>query len=72
MVGSIIKHFQINSNHIFVFGNTLIINVVGKECNSSAFHTNMMFYLCEFDVDGFRCDYCDVTPEEFWIEAKKE
>jgi cyclomaltodextrinase len=30
----------------------------------------MMFYLCEFDVDGFRCDYCDGIPEEFWIEAK--
>ena len=30
-----------------------------------------MFYLCEFDVDGFRCDYCDGIPEEFGLKQNR-
>ena len=34
-------------------------------------YSNMEYFLQEFQVDGFRCDYCDSIPEDFWIEAHK-
>ena len=34
-------------------------------------YSNMEYFLREFGVDGFRCDYCDSIPEDFWIEATR-
>lgn len=32
---------------------------------------NMIYYVGEFDVDGFRCDVGDGVPIDFWIEARR-
>lgn len=32
---------------------------------------NMVYYVGEFDVDGFRCDVGDGVPLDFWVEARR-
>ncbi|MGK9367330.1 alpha-amylase family glycosyl hydrolase [Melioribacter sp. Ez-97] len=32
----------------------------------------MKYWVSEFDVDGFRCDYANGVPIEFWTAARKE
>lgn len=32
----------------------------------------MKFWVTEYDVDGFRCDYANGVPTEFWEEARRE
>ncbi len=32
----------------------------------------MKFWVDEFDIDGFRCDYAVGVPIEFWAEARKQ
>lgn len=32
----------------------------------------MKFWITEYDVDGFRCDYANGVPTEFWEEVRKE
>lgn len=32
----------------------------------------MKYWVKEFDVDGFRCDFAVGVPLDFWIEARKE
>lgn len=32
----------------------------------------MKFWITEYDVDGFRCDYANGVPTEFWEEARRE
>ncbi len=34
--------------------------------------TNMLYWVAEADVDGFRCDVADGVPLDFWEEARKE
>jgi len=34
--------------------------------------TNMLYYVCDFNVDGFRCDVADSIPLDFWMEAREE
>lgn len=33
--------------------------------------SNMVYWLTEGDVDGFRCDVPDKIPNEFWMEGRK-
>lgn len=33
--------------------------------------SNMVYYIAEFDVDGFRCDVGDQVPLYFWEEGKR-
>ncbi|MBP3783153.1 MAG: hypothetical protein J6I68_07910 [Butyrivibrio sp.] len=33
---------------------------------------SMKYWLTEFDVDGFRCDYAPGVPADFWYEARYE
>ena len=33
--------------------------------------SNMLYYIGEFDVDGFRCDVGDYIPVDFWNEARR-
>lgn len=32
---------------------------------------NMIYYIGEFDADGFRCDVGDGVPIDFWVEARR-
>ncbi len=32
----------------------------------------MLYWILEFDVDGFRCDVAELIPTEFWSESLKE
>lgn len=32
---------------------------------------NMIYYIGEMDVDGFRCDVGDGVPTDFWVEARR-
>ena len=32
---------------------------------------NMVYYIGEMDVDGFRCDVGDGVPLDFWVEARR-
>lgn len=32
---------------------------------------NMIYYIGEMDVDGFRCDVGDGVPLDFWVEARR-
>lgn len=32
---------------------------------------NMLYYIGEIDVDGFRCDVGDGVPIDFWVEARR-
>lgn len=32
----------------------------------------MAFWVREFDIDGFRCDYANGVPKEFWEQARTE
>ena len=32
----------------------------------------MKYWVEEFDIDGFRCDYANGVPTDFWEEARKE
>ena len=34
------------------------------------FKANMVYWLADFDVDGFRCDVADCIPLDFWEEAR--
>lgn len=34
------------------------------------FKANMVYWLVDFDVDGFRCDVADCIPLSFWEEAR--
>ena len=34
--------------------------------------TNMLYFVCDFGVDGFRCDVADSIPVDFWEEAREE
>lgn len=34
------------------------------------FFANMVYWLSDFDVDGFRCDVADCIPLAFWEEAR--
>ena len=34
------------------------------------FKANMVYWLADFDVDGFRCDVADGIPLDFWEEAR--
>ena len=34
------------------------------------FKANMVYWLADFDVDGFRCDVADCIPLDFWDEAR--
>lgn len=34
--------------------------------------TNMLYFVCDFGVDGFRCDVADAVPLDFWEEARAE
>jgi len=34
--------------------------------------TNMLYFVCDFGVDGFRCDVADAVPLDFWEEARVE
>jgi len=34
------------------------------------FKANMVYWLADFDVDGFRCDVADCIPLSFWEEAR--
>ena len=34
--------------------------------------TNMLYFVCDFGVDGFRCDVADSIPVDFWEEARAE
>lgn len=36
------------------------------------FKTNMMYWLCDYGVDGFRCDVADLIPIDFWEEIRAE
>ena len=33
---------------------------------------SMAFWVKEFDIDGFRCDYAVGVPADFWAEARQE
>ena len=33
---------------------------------------SMAFWVKEFDIDGFRCDYAPGVPADFWKEAREE
>ena len=33
--------------------------------------SNMVYWVKEFDVDGFRCDVGDAVPVDFWVEGVK-
>ena len=33
--------------------------------------SNMLYWVKEFDVDGFRCDVGDAIPVDFWVEGVK-
>lgn len=32
---------------------------------------NMVYYVSEYDVDGFRCDVGDAVPLDFWAEGRR-
>lgn len=32
--------------------------------------TNMLYFVCDFGVDGFRCDVADSIPVDFWEEVR--
>ncbi len=32
---------------------------------------NMVYFIGEFDVDGFRCDVGDGVPNDFWMEGRR-
>lgn len=32
---------------------------------------NMIYYIGEMDVDGFRCDVGELVPLDFWVEARR-
>ena len=34
------------------------------------FKANMVYWIADFDVDGFRCDVADGIPLDFWEEAR--
>ena len=34
------------------------------------FKANMVYWLADFDVDGFRCDVADCIPLDFWEDAR--
>lgn len=34
-------------------------------------YCNMLYYIGEIDVDGFRCDVGDGVPIDFWVEARR-
>ena len=34
------------------------------------FKANMVYYLSDFNVDGFRCDVADCIPIDFWEDAR--
>lgn len=34
--------------------------------------TNMLYFVCDYGVDGFRCDVADSIPVDFWEEAREE
>ncbi len=34
--------------------------------------TNMLYFVCDFGADGFRCDVSDSIPIDFWEEARVE
>ena len=36
------------------------------------FKSIMMYYLANYDVDGFRCDVSDLVPISFWEEVRPE
>lgn len=32
---------------------------------------NMVYFICEADVDGYRCDVGDAVPDDFWLEGRR-
>ncbi len=34
-------------------------------------YSNMVYYIAELDVDGFRCDVGDGVPLDFWVEGRQ-
>ena len=34
-------------------------------------YTNMVYYIAQIGVDGFRCDVGDMLPVYFWREARR-
>lgn len=34
-------------------------------------YCNMIYYISELDVDGFRCDCGDMVPLDFWVEGSR-
>ena len=34
-------------------------------------HSNMEYYIKEFDVDGYRCDVAEYVPLDFWAEGRR-
>lgn len=32
----------------------------------------ILYWVREFNIDGFRCDVAGLVPEEFWVEAREE
>lgn len=34
--------------------------------------TNMLYWMCDYGVDGFRCDVADDVPLDFWCEVRAE
>ena len=32
----------------------------------------LKYWVSEFDIDGYRCDYADGVPRDFWCEARRQ
>jgi glycosidase len=59
-----------NGNIIYNSYHFITLNYESQELREYLY-SNMEYFLREFQVDGFRCDYCDSIPEDFWIEAHR-
>lgn len=33
---------------------------------------SMLYWIREFDIDGYRCDVADLVPTSFWVQARHE
>jgi glycosidase len=51
-------------------------DVIQLDFSNSAMQTAMIdamkYWVSEFDIDGFRCDYVSGVPVDFWAKAKSE
>lgn len=68
--------YNLDSLGNFILPDTNWTDVIDLNYNNPALHNYMtealLYWVNEFDIDGYRCDVAEMVPMDFWRDARTE